>query len=235
MRHGLAVTLGCLALSACGGDGNGESAGGSEPKLAIEPEAQERAESIVLTLSDFPRGWRAEEAAGEGEADLEVFNDCVGADYSGFILIGEGQSDDFAMGETAVASSSVAVFESEQMATQAFAERAESLEGDQADTCLPELLGEPPGDVEMTSAEIGELSFTPPAGVDDAGAWQLAVQIEGKAGSQDEDLSVTVYGDLVALRNGDTITTVTTTDIASTFDPELRDQLVTAVAGRVSE
>jgi hypothetical protein len=234
MKHVLALTISCLALSACGGDDNGDS-GGSQVKRAIEPEAEQHAESILLTLSDFPDGWRAEATAAEDEDDQEAFNECVGADYSGLTIIGEAHSDDFLMGDTAVASSDVAVFESEQMATQAYAEWADALEADEADTCLPKLLGEPPGDVEITSVEVDELSFTPPAGVDDADAWQVAVTIEGKAGSQDEGLSVTVYSDLVVLRNGDTNPSVTTTDIATQFDPEVRDQLVAAVATRMAE
>jgi hypothetical protein len=200
----------------------------------IEPAAQQRAESIVLTLSDFPDGWRAEADTAEDEDDQEAFNECVGADYSAFTIIGEAQSDDFWTGE-AVVSASVAVFESEQMTAQAFAERAAGFEGEEADTCIPELFGEPPGEAELTSAEVGELSFTPPAGVDTADAWQVAVTIDGMAGSQDEGLSVTAYGDQVMLRNGDTITTVTTTDIATPFDPELRDELVAAVAARMAE
>ena len=235
MRHAYALTLGCLALSACGGDGNGDAGGGSVVKRAIEPEAQQHAESILLTLSDFPDGWRAEAAAADDEDDEEAFNECVGADYSGVIIIGEGQSDDFATGETPVASSDVAVFESEQMATQALAVRAGGLEGDKADICIPELLGEPPADTEITGAEVGELSFTPPSGVDDAAAWQFAITIQGEGGSQDEGLSVTVYADQVVLRNGNTIASVTTTDIATPFDPELRDELVAAVAARMAE
>jgi hypothetical protein len=232
MRHAFALTLGCLALSACGGDGNGDS---GSVKRAIEPEAEQQAESILLTLSDFPDGWRAEAAAADDEDDQEAFNECVGADYSGFTIIGEAESDDFLMGETAVASSDVAVFESGQMATQALAERADGLEGDKADICIPELLGELPGDTEITGAEVGELSFTPPPGVDDAAAWQFAITIQGEVGSQDEGLSVTVYADQVVFRNGDTIASVTTTDIAAPFDPELRDELVAAVAARMSE
>lgn len=245
MKHAFALILGCFVLSACGGDGNGEnsgggdgngdSGGGSQFKRAIEPEPQQHAESILLTLSDFPDGWRAEADTTEDENDQEAFNECVGADYSGLTIIGEANSDDFVTGETAaVVSASVAEFESEQMATQAFAERAASLKGDEADRCIPKLLGGPPADVEVTSAEVGELNVTTPPGVDEADAWQLAVTIEGKAGSQDEGLSVTVYGDQVMLRSGETITTVTTTDIAP-FDPELRDELVATVAGRMAE
>ncbi len=71
-------------------------------KRAIEPEAQQRAESIVLTLSDFPDGWQAEADTAEDDADQEAFNECVGADYSGLTIIGEAHSDDFLMGEAVV-------------------------------------------------------------------------------------------------------------------------------------
>jgi hypothetical protein len=215
------------------GTANGDSGGSIQ--RAIEPEAQQRAESIVLTLSDFPDGWRAEADTAEDEDDEEAFNECVGADYSGLTIIGEAHSDDFWTGETAVVSAVVAVFESEQMAKQAFAERAAGFEDEDANACLPQLFGEPPGDAELTSAEVGELSFTPPAGVDAADAWQVAVTVEEKAGSQNEGLSVTAYADQVMLRSGDTITTVTTTDLGTPFDPELRDELVAAVAGRMAE
>ncbi len=97
------------------------------------------------------------------------------------------------------------MFESEQTATQAFAERAAGFDGEDADTCLPQLFGEPPG-IPNSPAPRRRASFSPPAGVDTADAWQLVVTIEGKAGSQDEGLSVTAYSDQVMLHSGDTIT-----------------------------
>jgi hypothetical protein len=236
MRHGFAVTLGCLALSACGGNGDGESAGRSEVRRAIEPKAQERAESIVLALSDFPDGWRASPSAEESDEEQEAFNECLGADYSAFTLIGEANSDDFAMGEAATASSDAGVFESEEMAAHAVEERAEGLAGEEVAACVIELLGDPPGeDLEVTEAQVGELSFAAPPGVDDAMAWQLEIRIQGKAGSEAEGVSVNAYSDIVLLRHGDATVQVTTTDLPTPFDPELRDELVAAVAARMSE
>ena len=49
--------------SACGGNGSDETASAR----AIEPEAQQRAESVNLTLADFPDGWRV--AAPESDDD----------------------------------------------------------------------------------------------------------------------------------------------------------------------
>jgi hypothetical protein len=236
MRRAFGLTLGCLALSACGGGGNDNNGGGSQVKRAIEPAAQERAESMLLTLSDFPDGWRANDPAEEDEDGDEAFRECVGVDFSALTVIGDAQSDDFTMGEIAVASSHVQVFESEQMAAEGVADYDEALDGEQADTCMTELLGEfEDQEVEITRAKVGELSFTPPPGVDDANAWQVEVTVEGKAGGQAEGLSLTAYVDLVQLRNGAVAAEVTTTDIATPLDPELRDQLVAAVAGRMAD
>jgi hypothetical protein len=235
MRRALALTVWCLVLSACGGDGDGND-GSRDFQRAIEPQAQERAESILLTLTDFPDGWRAEGATEDDEESDEAFAECIGADYSAFTMIGDAESDDFAMGETAVASSDAQVFENEQMAADAVAEFAEGLGNEAADTCMSEMLGGfEDEDVEITGAGVSELSFTPPPGVDDANAWQVVVTVEGKAGSQAEGLSVAAYADLVQLRIGVETAEVTTTDIQTPFDPELRDELVAAVAARMSD
>ena len=50
-----------------------------------------------------------------------------------------------------------------------------------------------------------------------------------------EGLSATVYLDFIDLREGDLLARVQTSDVLSEFDPELRDQLVEAVAGRAAE
>lgn len=235
MRRALTLPLLCLALSACGGDGEGEEES-SQFQRSIDPQAQERAESILLTLSDFPDGWRAGPAEPEDEGSDEAFNDCVGVDYSKFTLIGDAQSDDFAMGEAAEASSDAEVFESEGMAEAAVSEFTEAFSSEAANACMDELLGEFEDDtVEITEAELGELSFTPPAGVDEASAWQVVFTIEGKPGTAAAGVSVDSYIDLIQLRSGDATAEVNTLDILSPFDPVLRDELVAAVAGRMGE
>lgn len=192
---------------------------------------------MLLTLSDFPDGWRAEEPSEEDDVSDEDFRDCLGVDLSAFTVTGDAQSDDFAMGETAIASSDAEVFENEQMAAEAVGDFAEGLDGEEADTCMTDFFqaGFEDPDVEITGAEVGELSFTPPPGVDDAKAWQVTVTIEGKAGGQAEGVSVTGYFDLVQLRSGENTAEVTTGDLSTPFDPELRDELVAAVAARLNE
>lgn len=235
MKRVLALALVCLLPVACGGEGDSDDASSLAPR-AIEPEAQERAESLVLTLSDFPDGWRAG-ASEEDEADDEAFNDCVGADFSAFTIVGEAESDDFAMGEATEASSLAQVFETEEAAAAAVAEFAQAWSSDAANSCLSDfLVGEFEDDeFEITGVELGELSFTPPPGLDDASAWQVAVTFEGKAGTQADGVSATGYVDRVLLRKGDATADIRTGDVLTPFDPVLRDELVAAVAERLSE
>jgi hypothetical protein len=71
--------------AACGGNGSGDDTASGR---AIEPEAQQRAESIVLTLADFPNDWRAS-ARESDDTGQKKFNKCIGVDYSGLTRIGE--------------------------------------------------------------------------------------------------------------------------------------------------
>ena len=235
MRRLLALAVLCVGVSACGGDGeSGE--GSSDFQRAIEPEAQARAESMLLQLANLPDGWRTEERTGDDEEGDEAFRDCAGVDFSAYTVTGDAQSDSFTKGDTTTASSDAEVFANEQMASEAVAKFAHALDGEEADTCMTDLLGEfEDENVEITGAEVGELSFTPPPGVDDAEAWQVTVTIEGKPGGQAERVSVTAYFDLVQLRSGEETAEVTTGDILTPFDPELRDDLIAAVAGHMSD
>jgi hypothetical protein len=237
MRRVAAIAILCLSLSACGGDGEGDGgAEGNDFQVAIEPEAQEQAESLLLTLADFPDGWRTSPADEEDEESDAAFRDCVGVDYSAFIKVGEAQSDGFAMGETAQASSEADVFESAEMATSAVAEFTRGFRDDEASPCMLEYLGELQDDqVEVTQAEVGELSFTPPVDVDDASAFQAVVTVEGKPGTDAAGVSVDAYLDFVLLREGAATAAVTTQDVATPFDPALRDELIAAVAERLTE
>jgi hypothetical protein len=97
------------------------------------------------------------------------------------------------------------------MAEAALSELTEVFSSEAANACLDELLGELDDDtVEITEAELGELSFTPPAGVDEASAWQVVFTIEGKLGTAAAGVSVDAYIDLIQLRNGDTTAEVNT-------------------------
>jgi hypothetical protein len=135
----------------------------------------------------------------------EKFRECVGSDLSAVTIVGDADSDDFAMGETAEIASEATVFESEQMATDALAEAGAGYESSEADACLNEFGPEPAEEFEFGELEIGPLSYTAPSGIDDARAWQIVIPIEGAAGTESEGVSATGYLDVVALREGDAI------------------------------
>jgi len=101
---------------------------------------------------------------------------------------------------------------------------------------MSEYVGEFEDDqIEITGVELGELSFTPPVGVAEAGAWQMAITVDGKPGTDAAGISATAYSDFILLREGTATAAVTTQDVEAPFDPELRDELISAAAGRMTE
>jgi hypothetical protein len=222
--------------AACGGNGNGD---GTAAQRSIEPEAQERAESLGLKLSDFPNGWRAS-APEKDPAGREKFNKCIGVDYSEVTLVGEADSQDFAK-ESAEANSDVGIYESDQQAEDALSEYSGGLGSGATEDCFQDFVekamkeeGTSKEDVKLGEVDIGELSFTPPSDIDEAKAWQIAIPVEIRSGTF-KGISADVYLDYVTLREGDTVAIVSTQDVLDEFDTELRDKLVEAVATRMTE
>ena len=226
-------------MPACGGsDGAGDGGGGDDTasERAIEPEAQERAESIVLKLADFPDGWRASAPEEEDSAADEEFNKCIGTDFSGLTEIGDANSQDFATGDSTEASSEATIFKSDQQAEDGMSELAAGMSGSAVEDCFQDLIEEAlrgEKGFKLGEVDIGELSLTTPD-VEEAKAWQIVIPVEITSGAA-EGLSANVYIELVALREGDAAATMTTLDVLTEFDPELRNQLVQTVAGRMSE
>jgi hypothetical protein len=232
LTAGVATVVLAFATACGGGDDDGGGEGEAERSIAAD--AQEHAEAAVLQLSDFPDGWRATAAEEEDEAGDDEFRECIGADYSAFTITGEASSDDFSMGESAEASSQSAVFDSEDAAAEAFEAFSAGMESESMNECMQKFIeegAETDVEVEIGDVELGELSFTPPAESDDAHAWQLAIPFEITSGAG-AGLSPTVYLDMVALRERNTIALVQAIDVLTPFDSELRDQLVAAVADR---
>ena len=104
---------------------------------------------------------------------------------------------------------------------------ATGLNGSAAESCFQDLTEEAlKGEkgFKLGDVDIGELRFTPP-NVDEAKAWQIVVPVEITSGAA-KGFSPDVYLDFVVLREGDSVATVTTEDVFSEFDEELRNQLV---------
>jgi hypothetical protein len=226
-----------IAGTGCGGsDGSEGGDGGDDERSAvrdIQPEAQEQAEAIVLELSDFPNGWRASPSE-EVDDRISEFRECMGVDFSGVTITGEAKSQDFAMGESAQASSEARVLETDQDAADAVTEFARGMASDVAEDCVTDLIvrafqeQDADEDIEIGEVDVGELSFTPPD-IEEGRAWQIAVPIEVQG------LSPTVYLDFVMLREGDAVAQLETEDVSDPFDPALRDDLLEALAARMSK
>jgi hypothetical protein len=224
------VTAALVGAVGCGGGGDDPET--SAAKDDIEPQAQQKAESLVLQLPDFPAGWRAAQSEDNGE-DGGEFRQCAGLDFSRFTTTGEAESQDFSKGQSAQAASQASVFASPEEAQAAIAEFVSRIADPHTEECFKdamekELQGEDSGqDVKVGSVDIGELRFTPPA-VDEGRIWQIAIPIEVQG------FSPTAYLELSVLREGDAVATVETIDLPSPFDAALRDDLLAKVAARMS-
>lgn len=235
MRSSIAVLiLGALALAAgaaCGGGGNGTP---RAAKRAIEPNAQRRAKSIVLKLSDFPSGWRASARSPDDPGGSEKFRKCIGVNLSDTTLIGDAESREFAMEEDRSASSDAEILKSAAQAQQGLDRFSKGMADiARAEECLRGLFKKALADFKVGEISVGELSFHRPADVDEAKAWETVIQVEPASG-EGNGLSVPIYLDLTFLRKGDAVANVQTVDTFDPFDSELRDNLVQAVARRMS-
>jgi hypothetical protein len=235
------ITVCVLAVAtACGGTDNG---GDTASERAIEPEAQQRAESINLTLADFPDGWRVAAPESDDDTGREVFNECIGVGYSGLTRIGDAESQDFffPQGGAMQASSAVVIFDDEQQAGDAMSKYSEDFGGSTAEDCFQDAIervvraegNDPPEGFKFGEVDIGELSFTAPD-VDEAQAWQIVIPLESASGVE-EGPEVNSYQDLVLLREGDTTARLLTQEVETEFDRELLDKLAETLAGRMSE
>jgi hypothetical protein len=230
------ITVCVLAVAtACGGNDNGDDTASGR---AIEPEAQQRAESINLTLADFPDGWRVAAPESDDDTGREVFNECIGGYYSGLTRIGDAESKDFfaEAGGARQASSAVVILDDKQQAQDAMSKYSEGFGGSAAEDCFQAVLERDALErfegFKLGEVGIGELSFTPPD-IDEAQAWQIVIPLEATAGAGDGLPSL--YLELVLLREGDTTARLLTQHLVQEVDRELRDKLVRAVAGRMTE
>jgi hypothetical protein len=147
-------------------------------------------------------------------------------------VTGDARSRDFAMGQSTEASSGVQITASASQAQQGFQELATGMSGPKVKDCVKKLLPRS-SDYKIGDVDVGELRMTKPANVEKGKAWQLVIPLEVTSGAG-QGITATAYLDFVALLKGDAVATVETSDVLTPFDPALRDDLVTAVAGRMT-
>ena len=239
MRMVLAVVaiLGStLAVAtACGGDGDsGEASSAS----AIEPDAQARADAIVLKLSDFPNGWRG--SPPEEQEDPAAFRKCIGADFSDLTRTGDAESQDFAKGNSAEVTSTALIFKDEEQATDALSRYSKGMNSAAAEGCFQDLIEDAvrkestgKDQFKIGEVDVGQVNVKQPPGVEESATWQIVIPVEITSGFG-EGLSPDIYLELIVMREGDTAGTMTTQEVFEELDPALRDKLAAAMAGRMS-
>lgn len=233
MRVPLAVAACLLAVAiGCGGDdGDGDKAAATTAQREISAEDQRRAEAATLELGDFPDGWRGSPPEDDDE------DSCTKADLSSMTITGEHDSNEFTESdsEDTTVDSGTKVFAAEDEARRSLELLAESIAADEVEQCLKDAVENQTDESELKVGEVdvGELSFVSPAGVDEGRAWQVVVPIEVLSGPG-EGLEVESYVELFALRTGDMVVQLRTTDVGSPFDEELRNELLKALAERMT-
>ena len=110
------------------------------------------------------------------------------------------------------------------------------MSGTEIEDCVQDLIEEnveADRSVDVGEVDVGQLNVTPPD-VEEAGAWQIVIPVEITSGVG-EGLTPSVYLEFVALREGDEVAILETSDVLTEFDSDLRDSLVAAIAGRMSD
>ena len=227
---GLCVVVAAVLLG-CGGDGGDDaSTAGAQPRTAIDPQQQQRAETMSLALGDFPPGWRASDPDDSNDAD---FDKCNTNDLSGFTKVGDAESQEFKMGNSQI-SSSTSIYATDEEAKEVLDLGAGVLTDQSQADCFAdsfrEALQKDPDtrQYEVGDAELGELSFVPPTGVEESRAFQIVLPLEAKNSSND------VVVEAVVLHQGDALVALTTVGVDEPVNRSLRDALAQALAGKMA-
>jgi hypothetical protein len=239
MRQRSLRLVGCLvlagaALAGCGGDneaGDETTTTDSGAGDAFGPPGKEDelAGSVVLRLSDFPRGWtEGEMPEDEGQSDdfkgcPELEQEAAEVEKSG---TGTAASAQFSLPDTATVDSEATVFENEEAATRSLAlfERPEVAD------CISSAAEQGPRQGAEDGYEYGQpVTRREPALAvgDDAVAYRVTLPVTVESGS------FTFLMDIVAVRAGRLVAYVISTGEDEPLDANLQQQLARAVANRM--
>jgi hypothetical protein len=236
-RHAAALALTTVALVGCGGgdDGTATHPSATETQAASAPDNStpgghdERiADQAQLTLDDFPTGWQ------ENDSDDEsVESPCEAVKKSKDSAAARGFSPDFSKGENTEAVSYAYIYAAEPEASEVF----DALASDDTRDCLGQAVADElakrvedraatGSDVEVGDASTSRVSIDPLG--DDREALRVQVPFSS------EGIDVDLYIDAAYIRVGRGIALLTTSDVFSPFDDELRADLMSKLVRRLS-
>jgi hypothetical protein len=171
MPVAIALLASAVAAGAgCGGEGSSDT---GAAKRTINPDSQRRAKSMLLTLSDFPEGWRASAPDPEDKGGQAKLGKCLGVDFSNQNVTGKANSRDFATGQTTGAFSGATIVSSAAQAQDRFEQGVATISGSKAKDCVTKVFQRVfrgSADYKTGEADIGELRITAPENVEKARA-----------------------------------------------------------------
>ena len=227
----LLVVSGSLIASGCGGDDE-DSGQASTPAASTErqsdtpslteAEAEELATSMLLRLTDFPTGWRAQPSEDEeGCAGVEELTERYDA-------LAKVDSDDFVHGEATQVGSGAALFNDEETGREALNYLEGAIQSEEFEDCLNDYLSEQADEnVTFGDVQVGQVSF--PSLGDRSSAWEVAIPAESQG------FSITAYVDAVYILESNALSAIVFTDVASPPDEQMREDLSRLVAQRMGE
>jgi hypothetical protein len=220
--------VGSMALTSCGGSGDGDSANGT-PTAATTPASsptpnagadRQIARESTLTLEDFPSGWTVADNASKTAK-------CEGVEEVKRSTTARADSSRFGEGENTAVQNWVYLFADEADAEQAFTQ----LSGKDTRVCYAEGLTDAlaaASGLTVGEARGARLSLDPLGDQREAARVTLPVTTE-------EGQDVDVIVDLVFVRADRGISLGLFIDVVSPLDGDLREQLTATSVRRLSD
>jgi hypothetical protein len=202
----------------CGGGNTSSESRATTAQTKINSRDKLQAKRIVLRLSDFPTGWRAQASKNESKEP-----DCLKLDLGDLTVTGKASSRDFVNGQITSATSAARLFANEQQARAAY----KRIASEKLTKCFSDFMrSQSTSDAKVTDTSFGRLGF--PKLADESAAYQIAVTLKAQG------LTPTVYVDLVFIRQTRATAILLFIDLFSPFDEQLKEQLARTVAGRMT-
>jgi hypothetical protein len=201
----------------CGGGSSSNESRSTTSQTKINTRDKAAAQRIVLHLSDFPTGWRAQPSKNESDEPK-----CFKLDVSDLTVTGKASSRDFVNGQVTTATSAAGLYEDEQQAHDAY----QRIANEKLAKCISDWVRtQSTSDAKITDSSFGKLGF-PKLG-DQSSAYQIAMTLEAQG------LTPTAYVDLVFIRETRALTFLVFLDLFSPFDEQLKEDLARKVASRM--
>jgi hypothetical protein len=233
-RYTAALAVAMLAFVGCSDDDDRATSQASTTEAETAPatetsEDQRIADEAQLTLEDFPTGWQEndENAQEPEQSPCDAVKEARGSTTA------RGASPDFSEGNNTEAGSFAYIYADEPDAAQAF----DALASDETRECLGQSIADELADqaaergVTGSDLEVGDAS-TSRVSIDPLGDDREAIRVQVPISSEGVDADY--YIDAAYIRVGRGIALLTTIDLLSPFDEELRADLLSKVVRRLS-